>query len=140
MAATFKEAQENLLISLSGDLIDAETFELLYDVNTSSNLDLPYEAYEKFDLDLLCDDECKSQFHFYKNYIYKLQEVLRVPESIVCNNRVKIDGTEALCMFLKRFAYPCRYLDMVPRFARPIPQICMTTNNIMEHIYTNFGH
>ena len=35
---------------------------LLYDLNWSENLDLPYN-YEKFDLDSP-DDECKSEFRF----------------------------------------------------------------------------
>ena len=35
-------------------------------------------------------------------------------------------------MFLKCFTYPCTYLEMVSRFARPISQICMAKNNIMN--------
>lgn len=48
---------------------------------------------------------------------------------------MKIDGTEAFFMFLKRFAYPCQYADMVPLLARPIPQICMARNFTMNNIF-----
>ena len=49
----------------------------------------------------------------------KLNQVMRVPKNIVCSNRVQIKGIETHCNFLKRATYPCRYLDMTPRFARP---------------------
>ena len=37
---------------------------LFYDLNKSSNLELPYWSYDQFDLDLLNDDECKPEFRF----------------------------------------------------------------------------
>ena len=43
-------------------------------------------------------------------------------------------------MFLKWFSYPCRYADMVPLFLRPIPQICMITNNVMNFIYDRWHY
>ena len=42
-------------------------------------------------------------------------------------------------MLLKRYAYPCRYLDMITRFARPVPQLCMASNLVMDYIYTAWG-
>ena len=54
-------------------------------------------------------------------------------------SRVKIDGIEALFMFLKRFSYPCWYSDMIPRFARPVPQICMS-KKLMSYIFGNFEY
>lgn len=33
-------------------------------------------------------------------------------------------------MYLKRFAYPCRYGDLVYHFARPVPEISIITNHI----------
>ena len=61
-----------------------------------------------------------------------------VPENSVCSNHVKTKKT--LRMFLKRFTCPFRHSDIVPRFAKLVSQICMATNNIINHIYTNFGH
>ena len=43
-------------------------------------------------------------------------------------------------MLLKRFAYPCWYSDMVPRFARPVPVLSMITNEVLDYIYTVHGH
>ena len=50
-------------------MIDATECLLLYDVNSPKNLDIPYWSYERFDLDLMTDDECKTEFRFNKNDI-----------------------------------------------------------------------
>ena len=34
----------------------------------------------------------------------------------------------------------CRYADMLPRFARPVPQFCMISNEIMNFIYETQHH
>ena len=116
-----------------------EEFILLYDINKPRNPDIPCGG-EHFDIDDLCDDECQTNFRFYRNDIYRLTEVLDLPDEIQCYNGLLVDKVEAMAMYLKRFAYPCRYADMVPLFSRPIPQICMITNNIMDHIYNRWRH
>ena len=45
-----------------------------------------------------------------------------------------------LCIYLKRFAYPSRYSDIIPRFGRDIPQLSMISNLIMNFIYENHKH
>ena len=75
------------------------------------------------------------EFRFLKNDIYRLADVLRIPDEIICSNGTKVSGIQVLCVYLKRFAYPCRYSDLVPRFTRDIPQICLISNYIMNHIY-----
>ena len=137
---SLREVRDILLFAHSDKLINDEEFLLLYDLNKSNNLDLPYWSYDQFDLDLLTDDECKSEFRFLKNDVYRLAEVMHVPDEIRCYNRVVVDGIEALCIFLKRFAYPCRYSDMLPRFARPVPQLCMISNQMMNFIYQTQNH
>ena len=43
-------------------------------------------------------------------------------------------------MALKRFSYPCRYSDMIPRFAKPVPVLSMITNTVVDFIYDMQGH
>ena len=109
--SSLKEARQQLLLSNFDGDIDDEEFLLLFDVNKSDNLDLPYKNYESFDLDLLEDDECVSEFRFHKRDIPLLAEALQIPESITCYQRSVCDGVDALCIVLKRLAYLCRYLD-----------------------------
>ena len=51
--ATFREAREALLLANDLDLIDDEEMLLLFDFNTSKNLDIPHWKYEKFQLNSL---------------------------------------------------------------------------------------
>ena len=66
----FRENRMALLHAYDDEVINDEEFVLLYDVNTSKNLDLPYGDYENFDLDNLSNDECKAEFCFLKDDIY----------------------------------------------------------------------
>ena len=91
------------------------------------NLTLPYWRYPKFDLDSLENDECVSEFRFEKENVYILEETLEITESIISCNGTKVDGIESLCIFLKRFAYPCRYSDMISRFGRSAPELCLVS-------------
>ena len=46
------------------------------------------------------------------------------------------DKEEALCIFLKRFAYPYRYQDLMLRFGqRAVPLLCMISNQVQNTIY-----
>ena len=44
------------------------------------------------------------------------------------------------CVLLKRLAYPCRYFDPIYRFARPVPELCMIYNVVLDWIYITNGH
>ena len=138
--ASLRQTREALLLSHAIEVIDEEEFLLLYDVNKSKNPSYPYWNYDAFDLDSMTDDECKSEFRFLKNDVYLLEETLDIPDAIKCYNGVVVDGVEALCIMLKRFSYPCRYVDMMPRFGRAVPQLSMISNRIADIIFDDYGH
>ena len=138
--AAFREAREMLLHSLCQGFIDDTEFLLLYNLNTSHNPDFPYWHYEPFQLDNLSEGECMAEFRFYRNDVYLLAEVLQIPEQVVCYNGTKVAKIEALCIFLKRFAYPCRYGDMIPRFGRSVPELSIISTHILNWIDDNFAH
>ena len=75
-----------------------------------------------------------------KQDITLLTDVLHLPVTICCHQRTTCDQTEALCMLLKRFSYPCRYSDMIHHFARPVPEISVITNTVVDHIFLSHGH
>ena len=118
--------------------IDEEEFALLYDVTKPNCPMVPFWRYQSFDLDKMTDDECLAEFRFFRNDIYSLADILQLPVEMKCYNGIKVD--KGLCIFLKRFAYPCRYVDMVYRFARPEPQLCMISNQVMNIIHERFAH
>ena len=51
-----------------------------------------------------------------------------------------VDTFEGLCIALKRVAYPCRSVDLLPHFGRPISQLCMVFNLVVDHIIDRFGY
>ena len=42
-------------------------------------------------------------------------------------------------MLLRRLSYPCRYGDMIQRFAKPVPVFSMVTNTLIDYIYEIHG-
>lgn len=138
--ASFKQTRMALMDSLVDGQIEEDEFLLLYNLNKSKNPEFPYQSYNKFDLDLMDEAECKAEFRFEKHDIYTLAESLDIPDAFVCEQRSVSDGVEGLCMLLRRFAYPCRYSDIIPRFGKAVPVISMTTNTVIDWIYDNHGH
>ena len=84
--------------------------------------------------------EYKADFRVDKRDIALLVETLRVPPIFKCSNGTICDGTEGLCIVLKRFAYPCRYSDMIPIFGRSVPELSMISNEVTDGIYNTHGH
>ena len=54
-----REFCRGLLIFLNEDLVN-EALVLLFDIKTSSSLDIPTDIYDTYNLHLLCDDKCKN--------------------------------------------------------------------------------
>ena len=133
----FIENRIALLYARQQRLINDQEFLLLYNLNTSASPDFSYWTYDNSDFDSLSDEECKAEFRFYRNDIYQMLDILQLHDEIICYN---VDSYEALCIMLKRFEYPCRYLDLMPRFAKPVPQLCMVSNHVINLTYTQWNH
>ena len=127
--ASFREIRSILLQSFDDGDISEDEFLLLYDVNTSKNPDFPYECYGKF------DGECLSEFRFHKSDLSILSEALHLPNYFICQQGTICDGIEGLCIALRRFAYPCRLSDLIPRFGRPVPELSMISSLVVDTIY-----
>ena len=39
-----------------------------------------------------------------------------------------------------RLAYPCKYFDMISTFGRPVPEICMIYNTVLDWMYDVHGY
>ena len=137
--SSLRKTRYALLEAYDDGYLSDDEFMLLYDANKSRD-DYAYWSYERFDLDKMENAESWSQFRFYKRDIFRLAEVLQIPDTVQTYNRMLVDGVEALCIALKRFSYPCRYVDMVPYFGRAVPDYSVITNEIMDHVYTTFSH
>ena len=63
---------------------------------------------EMFDLGKVDDDFCWIHFRFYKQDIYRLKALLKIPDRVKLATRLNLAREEALCITLKRLAYPNR--------------------------------
>ena len=87
-----RENYEALLSAYDMGDINDEEFIMLYDLNRSTHLYLPYWDYERLDLDRMTDDECIAEFRFQKADVHTLFETLIFPDEVKCCNRFKVDG------------------------------------------------
>ena len=55
-----------------------EEFALLFDLNRSKNPNFLYWWNQKFDFENLADDECKTEFRFFKSDTYAMKDVLNI--------------------------------------------------------------
>ena len=114
--SVFREIRKTVLQTHIADLLDTEECLLLYDLSNSKTLIHHTGNILLCNLDNLSDDECISEVKFYKSDIYRLLNILKMPQE------VSFTLVESFCLLLKRFAYPYRasyhYLDMVPRFGQ----------------------
>ena len=132
--SSFSDIRNLLLFLFDSESISDEEFLTLYESCSSENPDFPYSAYPKFDYDQIDESECLGEFRVHKQDITLLANVFQLPATIRCHQRTTCDRTEPFCMLLKRFSYPCRYSDTIHHFARPVPEISMITNAVMDHI------
>ena len=137
---SFRKIREMLLLSYDSKIITDEEFLVLWETYQSKNPEFPYDLYERFDIQNIDEAECLAEFRVRKQDIPVLANVLQLPVDIHCQQRTVCDRTEGLCMLLRRFSYPCRYSDMISRFGRPVPELCMITNEVMDNIFNNHSH
>ena len=120
---------------LSKQVIHEQDFALLYDAHKSRNPKFPYWDYETFHLDEKTEDECMVEFRFYREDIYELVEQMQLPDEITPYSGLVVTSIPALCLYLKCYSYPCRYGDLVRHFARPILELSITSDHMVEMIY-----
>ena len=100
-----------------------------------------YDAtWPPFDLNNFTDDHCWSLFRFYPTDIHKLCELLQLPEQIVVVNRCTSTRLDAMCMVLRRFAYPNRLCDLERLFSRPTSTLSMIINKTIGLIWASHRH
>ncbi len=129
-----------LLSSFDDGLISDEELLLLQKyLYTSPNRhsNFPYREYDSFDWENLDELTCKVEFRFDKCDIPLLQEALQFPAMVNIPHATDCSGLEALCILLKRFAYPVRYCDMVPMFGRSVPELCKITQYGINHVFNS---
>ena len=140
MKMKFKEIRDLITVLYDSGEISDEEFLLLFEVYSSKNLDLPYKEYGRFLLEELEEDECIDKFRLRKNDIALVLDALQIPGLMRCPQGSLFNGTEGLCLLLRRLAYPCRFSDLIPMFGRSTSELSMINNEMINIIFELHGH
>ena len=132
--------RNSLIIGHEQGLLSDEELLLLLEENSSKNPEFSYEKYARFSIERIEEPECMSEFRVEKKDLPQLADALRLPDTFHCNQRTTADKLEGLCILLRRMSFPCRYSDMLARFGRPVPELSMISNTVMNYIYDIHGH
>ncbi|XP_055356564.1 uncharacterized protein LOC129601719 [Paramacrobiotus metropolitanus] len=98
------------------------------------------ENRKKFNLNDISDEDCIAWFRFHREDIDELRKELHIPDVVRSETGSVFEGTEALCILLRRLAYPCRYTDLTTIFHRSIAELSIAFHWAIEHIYSEFIH
>lgn len=93
----------------------------------------------RFDLASMDPGDVKRQLRFEKDDIARLRAALRMPD-IRTEQRTQVAAEEALCLALRRLAYPNRLCDLEHVFGRHYSTLSLVSNAAIEHIVDTFGH
>lgn len=91
------------------------------------------------DIDAMPGQTFRRQFRFEKRDFSVLVKALQLPEYVTSAQGVRVSAREALCMCLRRLAYPNRLCDLQEYFGRHYSVISSVSNKVMLHIETKFG-
>ena len=89
----------------------------------------------RFDVDKFNSYECRTYFRFEKEHLDILRAQLGIPRQITCYNGTTVAGLDALCVVLRRLAYPNKLVDLVPIFGRAKEEISIIFNTTIDIIY-----
>jgi AraC-like DNA-binding protein len=75
-----------------------------------------------------------------KDDLVLLTNTLRLPNLIICNNGLKVVLLEAICIVLRRLAYPARLDDLARQFGRTKDELSRIFNTTVKLLYERYGH
>ena len=139
-------AKKNVLAAaimlFNDEILDEDEMFCVFSELNRKNPPFLYWNYDRIEkqMDDMSSAEIKSEFRFGHSELPLLAEALQIPQYFVCSNGTVASGMEGLLILLKRFAYPCRLSDMIPRFGRSVPEISLILAEVTDHIYRTNGH
>jgi hypothetical protein len=131
-----------ILQAFEDDVFSEEEAFLAFQLVSTSNENEPIEHrnYERLDLDRLNETECLERFRFSKQDITRLARALRLPDKFTGYQGTAWNSIEGLCLLLRRLAYPCRYVDLIPLFGRSKAELSIIGNDVLDFIYAEHKH
>ncbi|GAV10024.1 hypothetical protein RvY_19514 [Ramazzottius varieornatus] len=91
-----------------------------------------------FDLDTISNQVCLEDFRFSKSQLFLLQHALEIPDIMYTDSHHIIPGMEALCLLLKRLAFPNRLCDLEKIFGRNRTVLSRCFNHTLKYVHDKF--
>ncbi|ETN22308.1 hypothetical protein PPTG_02276 [Phytophthora nicotianae INRA-310] len=123
------------LLALGMDMDDVMSY-LVQFISTRALQDRVALARKPFNLADLDAETCKLRLRFYPEEILVLEEALGLPATIYTAQMCPIPRQEALCLLLRRLAYPSRYEDLRSEFMHTAPVLSSAVNTTARMIYS----
>jgi nuclease HARBI1 len=101
-------------------------------------IEAPLVPTTRFSLDNCSEAQFKAIFRFERHDISRLAATLRIPAVVIAPNRSRATGIEALCIMLRKLAYPCRWVDLERLFGRREAELSSIYNWMIRDIYERF--
>lgn len=98
------------------------------------------KEFPRFNFEGISEEESLSLFRFHKDDIRTLSQRFGLPETLILRDRSQVSGIDALCVCLRRLAYPNRLVDLERLFGRPNTTLSLIFNEVVDRIYTRYGH
>ena len=96
---------------------------------------------QSFDLDVIKDDLefCREHFRFTMPEIKRIAQLIGLEGQIILENRCKINSVFAMCILLKRFAYPSRLSDMEYFFGISRSTISRVVSYLVTYLFEKYS-
>ena len=84
--------------------------------------------------------DCKAKFRVEMADFPRLTAALHIPAVFHGKQKSICDDLEGLCVLLRRTGYPCRFSNMIQRFPRPVSDLSLIANEVIDFIYDKHRH
>lgn len=135
------QTSDSRSLKLIGCLLEDEEILLISSLPQIQSENPKFDKDNRFKLEDYTANQVKALLRFYKDDLYHLYNCLRIPEQIICDNGLRVSGFEALCVLLRRLAYPNRLQDLTHLFQRTETDLSRIITHMTIFLYENFhGH
>lgn len=109
-------------------------------VQMRPRIEQPFIPDIRFDLAQVTEGTCRLRFRFQREEIYMIVVALRLPDIFILDNGSKVHCVEAICISLRRLAYPCRLFDLIDIFGRSQSMLSRIFNATLRFIFVRWRH
>ncbi|KAH7944646.1 hypothetical protein HPB52_022972 [Rhipicephalus sanguineus] len=100
----------------------------------------PLSVHGYLDIDEMDSGQVRTYFRFEQNDVRRIKSALLLPDVVRTLQGVSIWGDAALCLTLRRLAYPNRLRDLKPLFGRHYLVISSATIVVLAHVESTSGY